>query len=203
LRFLLLLALLSLSACHTIHPVGAPGNRIFPSGSRGEINWPVQYRPQFTTFFEEDSVDIDAPPEVVWDVLVHAGSWSEWFDGAEVVAVHDVPDGVLQSDAVFTWNADGFGHEAVVKEFDPPTRLGWETREATFKGYQTWLIVAERHGCRLVTAETGYGPCAWVGGVIFPGGRRDLHAHWLAAVKARAETLAAAPPSGEAGEPGR
>ena len=48
------------------------------------VNWPCQYDPKTSANYALNDIDVNAPPEVVWKLLVDAENWSSYFpaDGA-------------------------------------------------------------------------------------------------------------------------
>src|ERR1700722_5152763 len=43
------------------------------------VNWPYQYDPRRSAIYALNDVDVKAPPEVVWKLLVDAENWSSYF----------------------------------------------------------------------------------------------------------------------------
>lgn len=152
-----------------------------------EISWPDEYQPAKSSFFVHNEIEIAAPPQVVWDILIQAETWPEWYKGAENVQVQDSDQGLLSKDATFTWKTMGIHFESQVKEFNPPTRLSWESRKPKIKGYHAWLIEPTDSGCRLITDESQYGWLTFFEKTLLPNKLRKLHDVWLAEIKKKAE----------------
>jgi uncharacterized protein YndB with AHSA1/START domain len=185
----LVLGCISLTGCANIQPVGSPGNLLSSERPAPDvINWPEQYTPERATFFVTNTIDIEASPEVVWQVIIEAESWPTWYEGASEVVVPDSDDGVLRADSTFTWNTMGFRFTSVIHEYEPPTRLAWESRRRDIKGYHAWLIIPTETGCRLVTDESQFGLLANLQKTFQPNKLRLLHDVWLTAIKTRAES---------------
>ncbi len=138
-----------------------------------------------------NEIEIQAPPEVVWDILIRAECWPEWYPGATGVKVIYPPGGRLEGGSVFTWNTMDLDLESRVGEFKPPARLAWETRKESIRGYHTWLLVPTGAGCRVVTDEAQQGRLAFAQKVFLTKKLHDLHAVWLRELKRRAEAAAA------------
>ncbi len=176
------------TGCATVDPVGSATNMLStapPEPTR--INWPEQYTPERATFYVKNEIDIDASPEMVWQVIIEAESWPEWYEGAFGVTVADSDDGVLRSDSSFTWKTMGFWFTSVIHEYDPPTRLAWESRRSDLKAYHAWLIIPTGDGCRVITEESQFGLLANLQNLFQPNKLRRLHDVWLADIKERAE----------------
>ena len=188
-------SLLAMTAgCASLKPVGAPENDFRPPAevAADEINWPAQYEPERASFFVHNQIDIAASPQTIWDVLIEAETWPDWYEGAFNVEVADNPDGRLTPDASFTWKTMGFNFTSVMKEWEPPYRLAWESRREAIQAYHAWLITPIEGGSRLVTDESQFGFLATMQSLFMPNKLRRLHDVWLAAIKDRAETREAA-----------
>lgn len=158
------------------------------------IYWPPDYRPEQATFFVHNEIEINAPAQVVWDILVQAEAWPEWYVGARQVQVLE-PGGMrLEADGVFAWKTMGLQFQSRIKEFVPPVRLSWESRKATIKGYHAWLIIPTDRGCRVVTDESQHGFLAVAQKIFQPNKLRQLHDIWLRELKRKAETFASSAP---------
>lgn len=186
--------------CASIAPVGEPGNPLPQAASSPEqIRWPAQYQPQDASFFVHNEVEIAAPPEVVWEILTQAEAWPQWYEGAEAVQVLGATDGVLTVSASFSWSTMGLDFTSVIKEFDPPFRLSWESRKAAIQGYHAWLIIPTPVGCKVVTDESQYGFLTLMQRIFVPNKLHQLHDRWLAKLAEKAEARAAALRSPSAG----
>lgn len=195
---LLIIALVLLGAgCAKPSPVGTPSNALTLPAPNSAINWPPKYNPRSATFFVQNKIAIKARPEVVWDVLVDAGTWPEWHVGAKNVRLQSDLPGKLTQGAVIDWRIMGFDFRSKVHEFDPPLRLGWETRRAEMQGYHAWLIVPATDGCFLFTDETQFGFFALMQRHFQPRELWQMHEVWLAAIKQRAEARATVGQSAE------
>ncbi|MEM1165409.1 MAG: SRPBCC domain-containing protein [Planctomycetota bacterium] len=178
-----------LIGCANIRPVGIEPN-LFAAGppSPTEINWPAQYQPADATFYIRNEIDIAAPPQVIWDVIVEAETWPEWYEGAFDVEVLTSDDGTLGRGGKFSWRTMGLDFISVIHEWEPPHRLGWESRRGDIKGYHAWLVVETENGSRVITDESQFGFLANMQQLFLPNKLRELHDVWLIAIKARAES---------------
>ncbi len=122
-----------------------------------EINWPSEYRPEESKFFVHNEIDIDADPETVWNVLINAGEWEDYYEGATNLVLLDNIDGQLNENSVFTWNTMGLDFTSTVKEFEPPYRLAWESNKNIIDGWHAWLIIPTDSGSKLITSEAQHG----------------------------------------------
>ncbi|MEL6950024.1 MAG: SRPBCC domain-containing protein [Pseudomonadota bacterium] len=157
----------------------------------GEINWPEKYEPEQATFFVHHQIDIAAPPQVVWEVLIEAETWPTWYEGATNVSVRGNSE-ILEADSVFQWRTMGLNFESRIAEFEPPTRLSWESNHRFIDGYHAWLILPSATGTTLVTDESMAGFLAYMQLIFQPNRLNRWHENWLRQIKARSESRAAA-----------
>ncbi|WKN44513.1 SRPBCC domain-containing protein [Tunicatimonas pelagia] len=152
-----------------------------------EINWPKTYKPTEAKFFVHNEIEIEASPDVVWNILVQAEAWPEWYEGASEVNVQNTTSGILTERAIFTWQTMGLNFTSSIREFVPPYRLSWESEKKSITGYHAWLIVPTDTGCQLITSESQRGWLTFFEKTFQPKKLRRLHDVWLAAIKEKAE----------------
>jgi uncharacterized protein YndB with AHSA1/START domain len=178
-----------LVACTSVPPARSPD--VTSGGERvpeDQIRWPAQYRPEEASFFVHNQIDIDAPAEDVWNVIIQAETWPAWYEGAsDVKIVRGGKRGALDDDAEFSWKTMGLDFVSQVIEFQPPFRLSWESRKSTIQGYHAWLIVPSGTGSRLVTEESQHGFMTFLQKVFVPKKLHRLHEKWLSQIKKKAE----------------
>lgn len=161
-----------------------------------QIAWPADYEPEKANFFVHNAIDIEAPPQVVWEILIQAETWPRWYEGASEVEVRG-PSELLQSNSVFRWKTMGIRFTSVVRQFEPYARLSWSSERTMIKGYHAWLILPRQGGCTLITDESQHGWLTFFEKVFQPRKLHRLHNVWLRAIKTKAEKqvrLAAAKP---------
>jgi uncharacterized protein YndB with AHSA1/START domain len=158
-----------------------------------QINWPAAYEPAKATFFVTNQIDIAAPPAVVWQILIDASAWENFYKGASDVTVEGSADGKLAPGAVLKWRTMDLDFASVVHEFEPPYRLAWESRRRDIQGYHAWLLIPTPAGTRLVTDESQFGFLARMQRWFLPNKLRLLHDEWLLQIKQRAEAKVNAP----------
>jgi uncharacterized protein YndB with AHSA1/START domain len=152
-----------------------------------QIKWPGPYTPETSEFFVHNEIDIQADPQVVWQLLIAAEAWEGWYEGAENVRISHSNAGNLEENSVFTWNTMGQEFTSRVREFDPPFRLSWESEKKNIRGYHAWLILPTDTGCRVITSESQRGFLATMEKVFIPNKLRKLHDIWLTGIKNKAE----------------
>ncbi len=153
-----------------------------------QINWPDQYNPNEAGFFVHNEIEIMASPETVWNILIQAETWPEWYEGAENVTLLEPHDSDLLKDgSVFSWKTMGLNFESKIKEYEPYSRLSWESQKNSIRGYHAWLIIPTEKGCRLVTEESQKGFLTFMQKVFMPNKLEKLHQIWLEEIMQKAE----------------
>lgn len=153
-----------------------------------KIHWPEGYAPESAGFFVHNEIDIKAPPKVVWDILLQAEKWHEWYVGAKEVRISSQNSGKLEPLSTFSWKTMGQRFPITrIKEFEAPYRLSWETSKKSIRGYHAWLIIPTDEGCKVITSEAQHGFLTFMQKVFVPNKLRKLHDRWLEGLKRKAE----------------
>lgn len=143
------------------------------------INWPEEYEPQHAKFFVSNEVFINASAEKIWNILIEAETWPNWYEGASNVKLLSSDYGTLESKSVFTWKTMGMNFKSTITEFEPPHRLSWESEKRSIKGYHAWLIIPVENGCRVITDESQHGFLTFFEKTFQPRKLHRLHDTWL------------------------
>lgn len=151
-----------------------------------QINWPERYRPENCAVHVVNELAMDAPPQAVWDCLIDAEKWPDWYPNAANVVVEGAPDGRLSAGAKFRWKTFGVTIDTVVAEFEPVTRIAWSATAFGLEVYHAWLITPRGEGCLVLTEETQNGFLARLGHWMRPGQMHKFHQIWLENLAARA-----------------
>ena len=182
--FMLLGLMLVLSGCYSVNKTV---ENSYPHSKN--INWPEAYQPEESKFFVHNEIDINASAVTVWNVLIKAREWEEYYDGATDVVLIDNNNGLLNENSVFTWKTMGLDFTSTIKEFEEPYRLSWESRRKSIQGYHAWLIIPTENGSKLVTSEAQHGFMTFPQKIFVPNKLWRLHDAWLAEIKRRSENL--------------
>ena len=51
------------------------------------VIWPQQYDPKTSALYALNDIDVNAPPDVVWKLLVDAENWSSYFPAEDQVKI--------------------------------------------------------------------------------------------------------------------
>lgn len=155
-----------------------------------QINWPEEYNPEESKFFVHNEININAPAETVWNILIQADEWETYYQGASDLVLVDNKTGRLSKNSVFNWKTMGLDFTSTIKEFEPPHRLSWESNKKSISGYHAWLIVpAKSGGCKLVTSEAQHGFMTLPQKIFVPNKLERLHDEWLSQIKHKSENL--------------
>ncbi|SDH48134.1 SRPBCC domain-containing protein [Mucilaginibacter gossypii] len=153
-----------------------------------KINWPEGYKPSEAGFFVHNEIDIQASPQRIWDILIHAAKWPEWHKKAQGIVLLNSPDGKLNPSSVFIWSPAG-KFTSTIKEFNPPYNIAWygemEGKKMTI--YNAWLIIPTKEGCKVVINESQNGPRTKLEKIFAPNMLRKDFRDWLMGLKERAE----------------
>ncbi len=156
-----------------------------PNSAR--IDWPEEYKPEDSRFLVHNEIEIEANPSEVWNILVQANTWENWYRGAEDLQITSGDTTQLSASSIFIWKTMGQYFESSIREFDPPLRLSWESEKKNIRGYHAWLIIPNDSGCTLITSESQHGFLAGMEKIFIPNKLRKLHDEWLLAIKNKAE----------------
>jgi len=152
-----------------------------------EIVWPLDYEPSVSKFFVHNEIEINASPEIVWNILINAGEWENYYDGASDLVLSNNTSGFLNESSVFTWKTMGLDFKSTIKEFKPPYRLAWESNKDVIDGYHAWLIIPTENGSKLITSEAQHGFMTLPQKLFVPNKLHGLHDTWLSEIKRIAE----------------
>lgn len=127
-------------------------------------------------------IEIAAPPERVWKLLIDASSWPKWAPQIESVDT----SGSLAMGESFTWKTGGSNIHSQVQLFEPNHRLSWTGTAFTAKAVHVWELARLPNGGTNVTVnESMDGPLMKT---IFPSAKlAEADKDWLASLKQAAE----------------
>ncbi|WP_030912233.1 SRPBCC domain-containing protein [Streptomyces sp. NRRL F-5126] len=162
-----------------------------------KVIWPEQYDPKVSALYALNDIDVKAPPEVVWRLLVDAENWSSYFPPEDRVKVlTGKPE--LALGTRFSRVTVGFPMTLEVTEYEPFTRLAWATTvdgdETGSTAYHGWVITPTHAGCHVLTEETQQGAFFVEElGRKHPGALYQYHQEWVELLARAAEAEAAKP----------
>lgn len=159
------------------------------------VIWPERYDPKTSAIYALNDIDVKAPPEVVWKLLVDAENWSSHFPAEDQVRIL-TGEPELALGTRYSRVTVGFPMSLIVTECVTGRRLAWSTTvdddETGSSAYHGWVITPTADGCHLLTEETQQGP--WFLDVIgrkHPGALYRYHQEWVESLARAAEAQAA------------
>jgi hypothetical protein len=158
------------------------------NASKNLVNWPDEFNPEKAKWYVYNEIEINAQPQVVWDILIDAKKWHTFYKGVESpIEYLDTTATKLRKDLAFKMHTMGLKLVPVIKEFIPNEKMAWEVRRGNLTAYHAWVIVPTAKGCKLITPEAQNGFLTFLQKVFQPNKLLNLHEHWLEVIKARAE----------------
>jgi|HubBroStandDraft_4_1064222.scaffolds.fasta_scaffold252588_1 uncharacterized protein YndB with AHSA1/START domain len=143
------------------------------------IRWPEQYAPANTAVFVSNQLEMNAPPEAVWEWLLRADLWPQWYPNSKNLTYLEPSEGPLQLGSTFRWTTFGTTIVSRVEEFVPSERIAWNAKATGVDAYHAWLIERTEKGCRVLTEETQNGWLARLGSLLMPARMGKYHQIWL------------------------
>ena len=86
------------------------------------IHWPEGIVPEQADLFAHNDIVIAAPPEKIWEHLIHATAWPDWYSNARNVTVN-APSRLLAAGVTFDWITFGAPIHSTAHEFEPAARI--------------------------------------------------------------------------------
>lgn len=155
------------------------------------VIWPERYDPNISAIYALNDIDVKAPPEVVWKLLVDAENWLSYFPAEDQVNIlSGEPE--LALGTRYSRVTVGFPMSLVVTECVPGRRLAWATTvdgdETGSSAYHGWVITPTDDGCHVLTEETQQGAFFLdVIGHRHPGALYRYHQEWVESLARAAE----------------
>jgi len=159
------------------------------------VIWPLPFDPKTSAIYALNDIDVNAPPQVVWKLLVDAENWSSYFPAeAQVKILTGEPE--LELGTKYSRVTVGFPMHLIVTEYVPGRRLAWSTLvdgdETGSSAYHGWIITPTDTGCHLLSEETQQGSFFLEElGRKNPGALYRYHQEWVESLARAAEARAA------------
>lgn len=161
--------------------------RTIDESVQAAIVWPKEFLPENSDVYVRNEIYINASSETVWDWLINAPLWSDWYINATNVQIINQNKNYLTAGALFSWNVFGHPVQCTVAEYVLRERLAWIVQGEGIVAYHAWLIKKVANGCYVLTEETQQGPAAIFGKEADPNMMYKAHELWLERLKKNAE----------------
>ncbi len=155
------------------------------------VIWPERYDPRTSAIYALNDIDVKAPPEVVWKLLVDAENWSSYFTAEDQVKIL-TGEPKLALGTKYSRVTVGFLMNLIVTEYMPVYRLSWSTLvdgdETGSSAFHGLVITPTDDGCHVLTEETQQGPFFLEEiGRKHPGALYRYHQEWVESLARAAE----------------
>ena len=159
------------------------------------VTWPEQYDPKISAIYALNDIDVKAPPEVVWKLLVDAEHWSSYFPAENQVKIL-TGEPELALGVKYTRVTVGIPCNLIVTEYVPGRRLAWSTLvegdETGSSAFHGWVITPTDNGCHVLSEETQQGSFFLEEiGRRHPGALYSYHQEWVQSLARAAEAVGA------------
>jgi hypothetical protein len=101
-------------------------------------------------------IDIEAPPQVVWEVLTRFENWPNWNPDVKSMSFA----GPLAPGTTFRWKAGPGTILSTLDRIEPPRYIAWRGRTLTIDAYHQWWLEPRNGGTQVRTEETFSGVLA-------------------------------------------
>jgi len=157
------------------------------------VIWPEQFHPKISAIYGLNDIDVAAPAQTVWKLLVDAENWHRHFTPENQVRVLG-GERELALGTQLTRVTAGYPMSLEVTECLPGRRLAWATTvdgdDTGSTAYHGWVITPTAQGCHVLTEETQQGPFFLeMVGRANPGLLYRYHQEWVESLARAAEEL--------------
>jgi uncharacterized protein YndB with AHSA1/START domain len=147
------------------------------------VIWPDRFDPKTSAIYALNDIDVKAPPEFVWKLLIDAENWSRYFPAEDQVKILS-GEAELAMGTRYGRVTVGYPMSLMVTEFVENRRLAWATTvdgdPTGSSAYHGWVITPTPDGCHVLTEETQQGE--WFLDMLgrkHPGGLYRYHQDWV------------------------
>lgn len=152
------------------------------------IRWPDYFAPKNAPVYVSNELEISAPVEHVWALLIRAKLWSTFYFNATNLQFRTGTGPDLESGTRFRWKTFGLTMESEVVEFLPKERIAWDAHSFGVDAYHAWVLRATPEGgCHVLTEEAQYGTLARLQKLFLPDRMFRGHQAWLEGLRDKSE----------------
>lgn len=149
-------------------------------------NWPDKYKPEQSSVYSYNELEISADVEVVWDWLICATLWPNWYVNSKNVVIENSLE--LKLGTIFRWTTFGIRVCTKVVEFEPMKYLAWSGARFGSSGYHSWTLKPISGKCLVITEETQQGLIPSIFRIFLRKGLHHYHQLWLEGLAKMAST---------------
>ncbi len=144
--------------------------------------WPARFNPQKDSVFSYNEIFIEGvAPAKIFDVLVAAKNWSNFYPNAEAV---ETPNGEkLFPDCEFQWKTFATKQKSKIELYEQDYALGWSAESPGTHAFHRWILEPKDNGTLVITEECQNGMVAWLDRFIMNPGLHAAHQLWLEGLK--------------------
>lgn len=145
--------------------------------------WPERFDPQKDSVFSYNEIMIPQfPPPIVFEVLVSAKKWPEFYPNANEIRILS-NSGKLEADTEFRWKTFATEQKSKVELFEQNVALGWSAESPGTHAFHRWILEPFNSGTRLITEECQNGITAWLDRFLMNPSLHAAHQLWLERLK--------------------
>ncbi|MET9629788.1 SRPBCC family protein [Lentzea sp. NPDC006480] len=130
------------------------------------VNWPPGWGPDSCDSFVSHERLVAAPESAVFALVTTVEDWPKWQRGTDAVEL--TGSGFVVTTALHTF-------DGIVGELVAPNRFGWAAICDGLSFYQSWLLIPDENGTRVLFQEASRGPSA----VMHATSRTEQTHDWL------------------------
>ena len=101
-------------------------------------------------------IEVDASPEVVWEVLTDFGSWPSWNPDVKSMTI----DGPVEPGTVLRWKSGPSTITSELQSVEPPRSISWTGKTMSIRAFHVWSLEAKDGKTVVRSDETFQGTVA-------------------------------------------
>ena len=98
----------------------------------------------------EGQIQIDAPPEVVFEILSDLSGWPSWNSEVRSISV----SGPVQPETRFRWKAGGATMSSRLEVVTPPSEIGWTGKAMGINAVHVFQLEGRNGGTLAISQES-------------------------------------------------
>jgi uncharacterized protein YndB with AHSA1/START domain len=143
------------------------------------INYPRGFHPVDAPISITGNVEISAPPEKVWEVLIQIKNWDEWHLETYNIQIVSTDIGELKYRSKFRWNTLGVHLLSQVIDFEPSRKISWMSEGTGISSFHAWQLIPTEQGTKVIVENTQKGWLCQLHHRLRPQRMVAYHLDWL------------------------